>query len=271
GRGRRGRGQPARGLGALRPRGRARGPAGRGPARSQSPRRQRDRAPVGRDEPRPRARAHPAFRAGHEGVSQGPGAQPGRRGQLREGRGAAHLSLVQFPGGLPPGAAALRRARGGAGRSMKALLVDLDDTLLDYSGGVDECWTAACETVAGPAGIDTGSLVEAGRKERGLVWGDPERHRRGRVGLPGGRRKNLVRGLDRMGARSAELAGPVAEDFAARRWAMMRLFPGVPEALGKLRDGGVVMALVTNGDTRQQRAKIERYDLARFFDAILIE
>jgi putative hydrolase of the HAD superfamily len=33
----------------------------------------------------------------------------------------------------------------------------------------------------------------------------------------------------------------------------------------------VVMALVTNGDKRQQRAKIERYDLGRYFDAVLIE
>ena len=154
---------------------------------------------------------------------------------------------------------------------MRALLVDLDDTLLDYSGGVDECWTAACETVAGPAGIDTVSLVEAVRKERRLFWDDPERHRRERVDMPGAWRKIVVRGLDRMGAPAAELAGPVAEDFAARRWAMMRLFPGVPETLRKLRDGGVIMALVTNGDTRQQRAKIERYDLARYFDAILIE
>ena len=31
------------------------------------------------------------------------------------------------------------------------------------------------------------------------------------------------------------------------------------------------MALVTNGDKSQQRRKIERYDLARYFDAILIE
>jgi putative hydrolase of the HAD superfamily len=154
---------------------------------------------------------------------------------------------------------------------MRALLVDLDDTLLDYSGGVDECWTAACETVAGPAGIDTALLVAAVRTERRLFWDDPERHRRERVDMPGAWRKIVARGLDRMGAASAALAGPVAEDFATRRWAMMRLFPGVPEALGKLRDDGVVMALVTNGDLRQQRAKIERYDLGRYFDTILIE
>jgi putative hydrolase of the HAD superfamily len=154
---------------------------------------------------------------------------------------------------------------------MKALLVDLDDTLLDYSGGVDECWGAACETVAGPAGIDTAALIEAVRKERRLFWDDTTRHRLERIDMPGAWRKIVARGLERMGAPGAALAGPVAEDFAVRRWAVMRLFPGVIETLGQLRDAGVIMALVTNGDKSQQRRKIEQYDLARYFDAILIE
>ena len=154
---------------------------------------------------------------------------------------------------------------------MKALLVDLDDTLLDYSGGVDESWSGACEAVAGPAGLDTVLLIEAVRKERRIFWDDPERHRRERVDMMGAWSKIVARGLDRMAAPDAVLAGRVAEDFAARRWAMMRLFPGVPEALGRLRESGVVMALVTNGDVRQQRRKIERFDLAGYFDAVLIE
>jgi len=154
---------------------------------------------------------------------------------------------------------------------MKALLVDLDDTLLDYSGGVDDCWSAACEAVTGPAGIDTAALVEAVRKARRWFWDDPERHRCERVDMQGAWRKIVAHGLERMGAPNAPLAAAVAEDFAARRWAVMRLFPGVAEALGRLRDDGVAMALVTNGDKGQQRRKIERYDLARYFDAILIE
>lgn len=154
---------------------------------------------------------------------------------------------------------------------MKALLVDLDDTLLDYSGGVDECWTAACETAGGPAGIDTAALVEAVRKARRWFWDDPERHRRERVDMLGAWRKIVAHGLERMGAPSLPLAAAVSEDFAARRWGVMRLFPGVPDALGRLRAGGVAMALVTNGDTSQQRAKIERYDLGRYFDVIQIE
>jgi putative hydrolase of the HAD superfamily len=51
----------------------------------------------------------------------------------------------------------------------------------------------------------------------------------------------------------------------------MRLFPGVPEALTALRERGVGLALVTNGDTSHQRRKIEAHGLARFFDVILIE
>ena len=39
--------------------------------------------------------------------------------------------------------------------------MDLDDTLLDYSGGADECWLHACEALAGPAGIEPAGLVAA--------------------------------------------------------------------------------------------------------------
>jgi putative hydrolase of the HAD superfamily len=154
---------------------------------------------------------------------------------------------------------------------MKALLVDLDDTLLDYSGGVDECWSAACETVAAPAGVDAAALIDAVRKARRWFWDDPERHRRERVDMLGAWRKIVAHGLERMGVPDETLAAAAAEDFAARRWAVMCLFPGAADTLGRLRDGGVPLALVTNGDKSQQRRKIERYDLARYFDAILIE
>lgn len=154
---------------------------------------------------------------------------------------------------------------------MKALLVDLDDTLLDYSGGVDECWSAACEAVAGRAGVDRAALIDAVRTSRRWFWDDPGRHRTERVDMLGAWRKIVEHGLEQLGAPNVPAAAAAAEDFAARRWAVMRLFPGVADALGRLRATGVTMALVTNGDKSQQRRKIERYDLARYFDAILIE
>ena len=154
---------------------------------------------------------------------------------------------------------------------MKALLVDLDDTLLDYSGGVEDSWRSACQALATTAGVDAVALADAVRIERRRFWDDVSRHRIERVNMMGAWTKIAANGLERMGAPSPELAARIAEDFAARRWAVMRLFPGVPEALGRLCAAGVPMALVTNGDKSQQRRKIETYDLARFFEVIVIE
>ena len=154
---------------------------------------------------------------------------------------------------------------------MKALLVDLDDTLLDYSGGVDECWEEACATVAAPAGVDPALLVPAVARARRWFWDDPDRHRRERTDMPGAWRKITAHALERLGVGDDRLAAAIAEDFASRRWQRMDLFPGVREALEGLRARGVSLALVTNGDTRHQRRKIEQHGLARFFDAILIE
>jgi len=154
---------------------------------------------------------------------------------------------------------------------MKALLVDLDDTLLDYSGGVEDCWRQAAEAVGAPAGVDPARLVEAIQKTRQWFWGDPDRHRRERADMRGAWRKITAHALGELGAPADALADDIADDFAALRWQRMKLFPGVPEALTALRERGVGLALVTNGDTSHQRRKIEAHGLARFFDVILIE
>jgi len=154
---------------------------------------------------------------------------------------------------------------------VKALLVDLDDTLLDYTGGVEECWLEACAALAAPAGVDPARLVAAIARTRRWFWSDPERHRRERVDMAGAWRKITARALTHIGPPDGALAAAIAQDFAARRWERMELFPGVREALDRLRQRGVALALVTNGDRSHQRRKVEQYDLARFFDVILIE
>jgi hypothetical protein len=68
---------------------------------------------------------------------------------------------------------------------VKALLVDLDDTLLDYSGGVDDSWCQACDTVATPAGLDPAALSQAIARSRRWFWDDPGRHQRERLDMMG--------------------------------------------------------------------------------------
>ena len=65
---------------------------------------------------------------------------------------------------------------------MRALLLDLDDTLLDYSGGVELCWQGACADAA--AVVPQAELVAALAATRRSFWRDPEHNRRERVNSP---------------------------------------------------------------------------------------
>jgi len=154
---------------------------------------------------------------------------------------------------------------------MRALLLDLDDTLLDYSGSVARCWEEACRALAAPAGVDPDALAGAIADVGPWFWSDPERHRRERVNMLLAWERIAAHALARLGVAPDGLAAAVARDFAARRREAMRLFPDARESLERLRHRGVPLALVTNGDARHQRDKLERHDLARYFDAIVIE
>lgn len=153
---------------------------------------------------------------------------------------------------------------------MKALLVDLDDTLLDYSGGVDECWQAACVSAA-PASVDQAALVRALAETRVWFWSDPLRHRHERTNMLRAWTRIAAHALERCGVADEILAQAIGRDFAERRRRRMQLFPEALACLQQWRARGVPLALVTNGDAREQRWKIETYGLAPFFGAMVIE
>ena len=154
---------------------------------------------------------------------------------------------------------------------MKALILDLDDTLLDYSGDVDVSWADACRVCCAPRQYDAARLIEALGPTRRWFWDDPVRHRVERVDMPGAWTKIVAHAMERIGLVDADLAKTIAEEFAARRRERMRLFPDALACLEGARRDGIPLGLVTNGDARQQRYKIERWGLAKYFDAVVIE
>jgi putative hydrolase of the HAD superfamily len=154
---------------------------------------------------------------------------------------------------------------------VKALLVDLDDTLLDYSGGADRSWAEACAASCPPSGIDPAVLVATLTETRRWFWDDPVRQRTERLNMVGAWEHIVEFALERLGQSAPGLAAAIARDYAVRRREAMSLFPEALGCLAELRRCGVPMAMVTNGDATQQRDKIERHRLTSYFDAILIE
>ena len=154
----------------------------------------------------------------------------------------------------------------------RAILFDLDDTILEYDGSADRVWrSVVAEFAGGTAGLDIERFMEALNEYREWYWGDPERHRRGRLDLPLARRE-VVRGtFELLGHAAPALADEIAHAYSVQRELEIRPFPGAIETLTYVRAKGIRMALVTNGTSAMQRGKIQRFGLESCFDYILIE
>jgi putative hydrolase of the HAD superfamily len=154
----------------------------------------------------------------------------------------------------------------------RALLLDLDDTILDDSSGVVSCWRDACSSCCSAvSGLDAEVVFGAIDRTREWYWSDPERHRVGRLELAWARGEVVRLALAELGVDDAELAKRIGDSYHALRDEAIRPFDDAVSTVEWLRAQGCRLALLTNGGSRGQRQKIDRFDLARLFDAILIE
>jgi putative hydrolase of the HAD superfamily len=158
------------------------------------------------------------------------------------------------------------------GTRLEALLLDLDDTLLDNRAGVEAAQDRLAVLLAerlGDVGFaDVRAAFDAASQ---WFWGDEARHRWGRLDMSAARRVVVERLLAALGRPDARLAAEGADLYTELRDAQYVLFEGALEALARLRARAPALGLVTNGAALAQRAKIERFDLARFFDVIVVE
>jgi putative hydrolase of the HAD superfamily len=153
----------------------------------------------------------------------------------------------------------------------KAIFLDLDDTILDDSD-VEPCWTLACEeAAASTAGLDSQLLKQRIYDIRDWYWSDAERHKDGRQDLRAAGTRIVQSALEKLGIRDAVLAARIANRYRDLRDEGMAALPGAIETLERLRSLDIPLALITNGSATTQRAKIERFDLARHFVYIGIE
>jgi putative hydrolase of the HAD superfamily len=146
------------------------------------------------------------------------------------------------------------------------ILFDLDDTILDDTGGASAAWEQACIDSAAPEG-----LYDAIRAAGAWFWSDADRHRTGRADLLEARRTIAATALANLGLPDDGLSARISARLNELRDAAIAPLPGAIEALDALRARGVRLGLLTNGSARHQRWKIERFSLDAHFDYVGIE
>jgi putative hydrolase of the HAD superfamily len=162
-------------------------------------------------------------------------------------------------------------------RFPRAILFDLDDTIISAYGRPELAWSAViaefAEALAPLAAEDIRTVIQASAEQ---FWSDPEQHRLWRQKLREARRKIVVDAF----ARIAQQGSPVpdlaiqhalADRFSDYRDEQMHIYPDAHATIDALRESGVKLALITNGDGGGQRSKIERFNLAHRFSHIQIE
>lgn len=156
----------------------------------------------------------------------------------------------------------------------RAMLIDMDDTILSAYGRPEIAWHNVAAEFAGEYGPYTSqqianSVLDSARKfwsVAGAEW---------RLKLEEARRITVRNGFAALAAGGhalpEDLAVRLANRFNAYREEEMFVFPGAHDAIDDLKARGVKLALVTNGAAAPQRAKVDRFALSHRFDHIQIE
>lgn len=181
--------------------------------------------------------------------------------------------------------------------ALKAVLFDLDDTLLWDDRSVKEAFEATCAAAKEKyPQIDPGALEESVRKEARTLYesyetfpftkmiginpfeafwahfsgGEHEMFRKLEKQSPGYRVEAWTRGLIGIGVEDAELGKRLAELFPAERRKRPLVYPETFRVLDELK-GKVKLLLLTNGAPDLQQEKLAGFpDLEKYFDHIII-
>src|SRR5260221_11546933 len=157
----------------------------------------------------------------------------------------------------------------------RAMLIDMDDTILSAYGRPEIAWNTIAREFAGEfAPLPPEQVAAAVLTYARNFWANAEPA--WRLKLAEARHLTVKGGFAALAAAghaplTDDLAIRIAERFTAFRDEEMFVFPGAHEAIDRFKTLGVRLALVCNGAADTQRAKVERFELAHRFDHIQIE
>lgn len=164
-----------------------------------------------------------------------------------------------------------RVERDGMNKLAPVVILDLDDTIINFTGMTEESWRVICHESSAELGVAGADLHAALMIERVAFWADPESNLFGRHNLVQASQMIVARAFARLGIGSEEQAAALSRLYSERRHERVHVFPDSVSTIEALRARGHRLAMITNGGAEGQRAKLVRFDLARHFDCILVE
>lgn len=155
----------------------------------------------------------------------------------------------------------------------KAILFDLDDTIISFDGVTEAAWKETCYSFVEEmhTSFSSNVLLEQIRKVRGWYWNDPERHRIGRFNILKARREIVKLAMEELQYFDEESACRLADNYSRRQKELIHLLPDSITTLERLKALNIRMALITNGTADEQRGKLTRFNLEDYFELCLIE
>lgn len=178
--------------------------------------------------------------------------------------------------------------------AIRSIFFDLDDTLVVEGASADAAFLATCEQAHEKHGIDPAALHQSVRYHARELWrasvtitycraigissweglwarflGNDPNLKRLRAWAPTYRHEAWFRALADHGISDSSFAKQLSDIFFAERRKRHVVFSDVEDSLTSLREV-CQLALITNGAPDLQREKIQRANLAQYFDEILI-
>ena len=155
----------------------------------------------------------------------------------------------------------------------KAIIFDLDDTLLSYREACDVAWKKVGVEFAAKYDhlFDSETLLRAVSEASSRYWSDKKRDQWGRLNMFEARRIVVASAFEKLDIKNKLLSDDIADTYSQLQYEYIKPFPGAIETLEALVKMNVRLILITNGSTLLQWAKIKRFKLQRYFEECLVE
>lgn len=155
----------------------------------------------------------------------------------------------------------------------KAILFDLDDTIVSFNNATIMAWKKCCEdfVLKNEVNFESDVLLHKINETKAWYWSNPERHKTGRENMKNARRQIVQYTFEELGYFDNDKTIKLADDYSILQDGLLCLFDGAFEALQIFSSLNIRMVVITNGTSQNQRGKLDRFNLNKFFEFVLVD